>query len=157
VRASSSGFAIARTAWVYGGAGKHFPRSILNLLANRNTVEVVNDELGNPTFAGDLADALVAVVVRRIPGTLHLTNSGVASRFDLAREVASLAGLDPERVQPTTAAEFLKVYPLPARRPANSALRNTRAAQHAITLPSWQDALAAYIPALANELRAASS
>ena len=145
-------FAIARTAWVYGGAGKHFPRSILNLLAARDTVDVVNDELGNPTFAGDLADALVQLAALRMSGITHLTNTGVASRFELARETARLAGLDPERVRPTTAAEFLKAYPLPARRPANSALENTRAAETGVTLRPWQDALAAYIPHLTAEM-----
>lgn len=153
VRGVSDSFAIARTAWVYGGAGKHFPRSILNLLAARPTIDVVNDELGNPTFAGDLAVALVQLAGTRAPGTFHLTNEGVASRFELARTVASLAGEDPERVRPTTAAEFLKTYPLPAKRPANSALANTRAAASAVRLRPWQDALADYIPRLAAELK----
>jgi dTDP-4-dehydrorhamnose reductase len=150
----SDRFAIARTAWVYGGAGKHFPRSILNLLAARPTIDVVNDELGNPTFAGDLAVALVQLAGLRAAGIHHLTNEGVASRFELARAVASLAGEDPERVRPTTAAEFLKSYPLPAKRPANSALANTRAAASAVRLRPWQDALADYIPRLATELKA---
>ena len=151
---ANTSFAVARTAWVYGGQGKHFPRTVLNVLANRDTMAVVEDEIGNPTFAGDLADALVALAAQRPSGILHLTNSGHTSRFGLAREVARLAGLDPERVTPTTVAEFLAKYPLPAKRPANSTLANTRAAALGVTLRPWQDALAAYIPALTSELAA---
>ncbi len=154
VLAVNPAFAVARTAWVYGGQGKHFPRTVLNVLANRDTMAVVEDETGNPTFAGDLASALVALAAQRPSGILHLTNSGSTSRFGLAREVASLAGLDPERVTPTTVAEFLAKYPLPAKRPANSTLANTRASSLGVTLRPWQDALTAYIPHLSSELSA---
>jgi len=148
----SETFAIARTAWVYGGKGKHFPRSILNLLAARPTIEVVEDERGNPTFAGDLAESLVQVVPLRMSGIVHLTNQGSTSRFALAREVASLAGLSPDRIQPTTTEAFLRTYPLPARRPRDSSLENTRAAANGVTLRTWSEALDAYIPRLASEL-----
>lgn len=149
---ASDAFAVARTAWLYGGRGKHFPRTILNLLAARPEMEVVEDERGNPTFAGDLAQALVQIVSRRLPGIVHLTNEGTTSRFDLARQVASLAGLSPERVQPTTVEAFLRQYPLPARRPRDSSLANVRASATGVTLRPWLDALASYIPQLANEL-----
>jgi dTDP-4-dehydrorhamnose reductase len=148
---ASDTFAVARTAWVYGGQGKHFPRTVLNVLAARPEIEVVDDERGNPTFAGDLAEALVSLVALRLPGIAHLTNAGTTSRFSLAREVAAQAGLDPERVQPTTVAAFLKKYPLPAPRPADSALLNTRAASHHIELRPWQEALADYMPRLVSE------
>jgi dTDP-4-dehydrorhamnose reductase len=150
---ASDSFAIARTAWVYGGQGKHFPRTVLGLLAARPEIEVVGDECGNPTFAGDLAKALVSLVALRLPGITHLTNEGTTSRFSLAQEVASQAGLDPQRVRPTTAAAFLEKYPLPARRPADSSLRNVRAAAHHISLRPWQQALTAYMPQLVNELQ----
>jgi dTDP-4-dehydrorhamnose reductase len=152
VLTASKSFAVARTAWVYGGRGKHFPRTALNLLASRETIEVVEDERGNPTFAGDLAEALVALVAHRPNGILHLTNGGTTSRYELAREVASLAGLDPERVKPTTVESFLKQYPLPAKRPGDSSLLNRRAAAHGITLRSWQEALASYMPTLVAEM-----
>jgi dTDP-4-dehydrorhamnose reductase len=138
---------------VYGGMGKHFPRTILNLLAARPSIDVVDDERGNPTFAGDLASALVQVVSRRLSGVVHLTNDGTTSRYQLARQVASLAGLSPERVRPTTVEAFLRPYPLPARRPADSSLRNERAAAYGVTLRPWPEALAAYIPRLVDELR----
>lgn len=149
----SERFAVARTAWVYGGKGKHFPRSILNLLAARPTIEVVEDERGNPTFAGDLAQALVRLAALRLPGIVHLTNEGSTSRFELAREVAALAGLDPERIRPTTVEAFLREYPLPACRPADSTLENTRASANGLVLRPWTEALADYLPTLVNELR----
>ncbi len=146
-------FAIARTAWVYGGQGKHFPRTILNLLAARDEITVVEDERGNPTFAGDLARAIVQLVLARQSGIVHLTNEGATSRFELARQVAFHAGLDPGRVQPTTVEAFLRQYPLPARRPADSSLENRRAAAAGVSLRPWPDALAEYVPRLVSELQ----
>lgn len=152
VLATDPTFAVARTAWVWGGAGKHFPRTVLTVLRDRGQMEVVQDEVGNPTHAGDLAEALIRLAALRGAGIFHLTNSGEASRFELAQSVAAAAGLDPATVKPTTAAEFLKKYPLPARRPGNSSLRNTRAAAKGVTLRAWQEAVSAHVPALAAEL-----
>lgn len=152
VLATNPGFAVARTAWLYGGAGKHFPRTILTLLRDRGTVEVVTDEAGSPTFAGDLAGTLVALIAARAAGVFHLANAGRASRFAFARAVAQEAGLDPERVRPTTSAAFLAKYPLPARRPADSTLANRRAAALGIALRPWEEAVAEYVPRLTREL-----
>jgi dTDP-4-dehydrorhamnose reductase len=147
--------AVARTAWLYGGAGKHFPRTVLTVLRDRGSIDVVDDEFGSPTYAGDLARGLVQLAAVRGDGVLHVVNAGRASRFDLARETASLAGFDPESVRPVTSAEFLTRYPLPARRPADSTLRNMRAAALGIELRDWRDALSAYAPFLAAEIGAA--
>lgn len=144
-------FAVARTAWLYGGAGKHFPRTVLGTLARHGRMDVVDDEIGSPTFAGDLARALVSLLSHRPSGVLHLSNEGATSRFALARRVASLAGRDPELIAPVSTAAFLEKYPLPARRPANSTLVNTRAAALGVTLPVWDDALDRYVPSLAAE------
>ena len=65
-----SAFAVARTAWLYGGAGKHFPRTVLTVLRDRGGIEVVDDEFGSPTYAGDLAEALVQLAIRRGEGDL---------------------------------------------------------------------------------------
>ena len=152
VLGTDSGFAVARTAWLYGGAGKHFPRTILTVLRDRGGMEVVDDEFGSPTYAGDLADALVQLAIRRGEGIFHLVNEGRVSRFALARETARIAGLNPEQVTPIATKAFLERYPLPARRPADSTLRNLRAAAAGITLRDWREALGEYGPALANEL-----
>jgi dTDP-4-dehydrorhamnose reductase len=156
IRETDESFLIARTAWVYGGKGKHFPRSILNLLSSRETIDVVEDERGNPTFAGDLASAILRLIPMRMAGVVHLTNEGTASRFDLAREVALQAGLDPERIRPTTVAAFLEQYPLPARRPADSTLANRRAAAAGVRLPPWRDGLARYTPNLISDMETRS-
>jgi dTDP-4-dehydrorhamnose reductase len=146
------GFAVARTAWLYGGAGKHFPRTVLTVLRDRGSIEVVADECGSPTFAGDLAAAIVALATRRAGGIFHLVNEGRASRFELARAVAAAAEQDPETVRPTTTEAFLQRFPLPARRPADSVLANNRAAALGIRLRPWEHAIAEYGPILAAEL-----
>jgi dTDP-4-dehydrorhamnose reductase len=153
IRTADPSFAVARTAWVYGGKGKHFPRTVLSVLAKSGQMEVVDDEIGNPTFAGDLAEALVALLAHRPSGVLHLTNEGATSRFDLARKVAREAGQDPESITPISTREFLEKHPLPARRPANSSLANTRAAALGIRLPHWEDAIRRYTPDLVSEMR----
>ncbi|MFM9106590.1 MAG: dTDP-4-dehydrorhamnose reductase [Chloroflexota bacterium] len=152
VLAADPGFAVARTAWLYGGHGKHFPRTVLAVLAARGAIEVVDDEAGSPTFAGDLAGALGALVAARGAGVFHLVNAGRATRFGLAREVARLAGFPPGLVTPTSTAEFLRKYPLPAARPADSELRNLRAAALGIVLRPWEQAAADYVPRLARDL-----
>jgi dTDP-4-dehydrorhamnose reductase len=152
VLSADPSFAVARTAWLYGGAGKHFPRTVLTVLRDRGGMEVVDDEFGSPTFAGDLATALIQAAALRASGILHLVNEGGTSRFGLAQETARLAGLPSESVQPTSTAAFLARYPLPAARPLDSRLVNIRAASLGIALRPWSEALAAYVPHLAAEL-----
>jgi dTDP-4-dehydrorhamnose reductase len=149
---ADAGFAVARTAWLYGGAGKHFPRTVLTVLRDRGEMNVVDDEFGSPTYAGDLAEALVQVAARRGEGIFHLVNEGRASRYTLARETATVAGIDPEQVKPITTEAFLERFPLPARRPADSTLRNLRAAALGVTLRDWREAVKEYVPVLAGEL-----
>jgi dTDP-4-dehydrorhamnose reductase len=157
VLAADDAFAVARTSWVFGGPGKHFPRTVLTMLRERGAMSVVNDEVSSPTYAGDLAAALVALISHRSSGILHLTNEGMISRFAFAEEVARAAGLAPSCITPTTTVAFLEKYRLPARRPAFSALANTRAAALNVTLPRWEDAVGRYIPRLANEIRSKES
>ncbi|WP_299034317.1 dTDP-4-dehydrorhamnose reductase [uncultured Pseudokineococcus sp.] len=109
---------LVRTAWLYGD-GKCFPRTIARLLGQRDTVSVVDDQLGQPTWTRDVADLVLRLVRAEVPtGTHHATSSGRASWHDLARAVATSLGTDPERVRPTTSADF----PTPAERPAWSVL-----------------------------------
>ena len=151
------GFAVVRTAWVWGGAGKHFPRTVLGVLQSRGEMEVVEDEIGCPTHAGDLALGLVWLLATGARGVYHLAGDGAATRFELARAVAEAAGMDPASVAPTTSEAFLAKYPLPARRPADSRLANVRAAALGIRLPPWRAAVQSAVPALARELSAAQS
>jgi dTDP-4-dehydrorhamnose reductase len=145
-------FAIVRTAWLYGGSGKHFPRSVLTILRDRGAMAVVTDERGSPTFAGDLAEAVLDLASAGPGGIFHLVNQGTASRFEFAQAIAQIAGLNVDQVSATTSAEFLAHYPLPARRPTDSSLANTRAAAMGIILRPWRDALHGYIPDLAAEI-----
>lgn len=145
-------FAVARTAWVYGGAGKHFPRTVLSVVASRGEMVVVDDETSCPTFAGDLAEGLVALAAHRPSGIFHLTNEGAVSRYELARAVLIAAGQEPGAISPISTEEFLARYPLPAKRPANSALENNRAAALGVRLPDWRASLQAYVPHLVQEL-----
>jgi dTDP-4-dehydrorhamnose reductase len=133
---------VVRTAWVYGGPGPNFVDTMLRLERERDTVDVVADQIGSPTYALDLAAALLDLGRRDdVPaGVLHFANAGRASWFELAREVFRLAGADPARVRPTDTASF----PRPAKRPAWSVL-STRAWE-AAGLPAprdWKVALAA--------------
>lgn len=110
---------IVRTAWLYGAHGPNFATTMLRLAGSHETVSVVNDQLGQPTWTADLADQIVALLDSDAPaGIYHGTNSGVASWYDFARAVFAAAGLDPERVKPTDSSQFVR----PAPRPSYSVL-----------------------------------
>jgi dTDP-4-dehydrorhamnose reductase len=131
---------ILRTAWLYGEHGSSFVRTMAGLEAERDTVDVVDDQRGQPTWTRDLAGRLVAVADARPPaGTYHGTSSGSATWCELARAVFELIGADPERVRPTTSAAFAR----PAPRPAWSVLGHGGwAAAGMPALRDWRDALA---------------
>ena len=107
--------AIVRTAWLYGKNGSSFPRTMLRLAADRDTLDVVNDQRGQPTWTGDLAAQIVTLVDSGTPaGIFHGTNGGEATWFDLAQAVFVLAGLDPDRVKPTDSSAFQRPAPRPS-------------------------------------------
>lgn len=130
---------VVRTAWLYGAGGPNFAATMLRLARDRDTVSVVTDQLGQPTWTADLAARIVALVDADAPaGVYHGTNAGRASWFEFARAVFAEAGLDPERVRPTTAAEFVR----PAPRPAWSVLGHDRwAAAGLPPMRDWREAL----------------
>ncbi len=135
-----AGAYVVRTAWLYGQHGPNFAATMLRLAASHDTVTVVNDQVGQPTWTSDLAAQLVALVDADAPaGIYHGTNSGRGSWFDFARAVFSEAGLDPERVLPTDSAAFVR----PAPRPAFSVLgHDAWAAAGLAPMRPWQEALA---------------
>ncbi len=133
-----------RTAWVYAAEGKNFVLTMLRLMAEREELGVVADQIGSPTSADDLAEALWRLALGGHKGTVHYTNSGVASWYDFAvaiRDEAVLLGLLPEtaaRVRPIATAD----YPTPAKRPAFSVLDTSSTAKVLGGAPThWRHAL----------------
>jgi dTDP-4-dehydrorhamnose reductase len=148
VRTALSDAYIVRTAWVYGGPSANFVDTMLKLEQSRGTVDVVNDQLGSPTWVRDLAAALVALATSSAPAdVLHYVNAGQASWFDLAQEVFRLVGADPARVRPVPSAQF----PRPAPRPSWSVLDTTSWTNQ--DLPAPRDWRAALAEALAGKAR----
>ena len=110
---------IIRTAWLYGQHGSHFPGTMLRLADTHDTLSVVTDQIGQPTWSLDLAHMIRTLLESGIShGVFHGTNSGQTSWFDFAQQIFATAGLDPNRVTPTTSDAF----PRPAKRPAWSVL-----------------------------------
>ncbi|MBV9822026.1 MAG: dTDP-4-dehydrorhamnose reductase [Actinobacteria bacterium] len=144
---------VVRTAWVYGATGSNFVKTMARLERDRETLEVVDDQRGSPTWSADLARGLVALAGSdAAPGTYHCTGSGDTTWYGLARAVFEELGADPERVRPTTTDRF----PRPAPRPAYSVLSDAAwRAAGLDPLPHWRAALrqafaedrAAYLPA----------
>jgi len=131
---------VVRTAWLYGGGGPNFVRTMAALERTRETVDVVDDQVGSPTWTGDLADALLALMrSNAAPGTYHATNAGSVSWHGFARAVFEELGADPARVRPTDSASFVR----PAPRPSYSVLSG-RAWEEAGLPPlrGWREALA---------------
>lgn len=132
---------VVRTSWVYSPRGRNFVKTMLRLGAERPELTVVDDEIGGPTLAGDLADALAQLARTSAYGVYHFANAGECSRYELAQAAIELAGIS-ARVNPISTAAYLEKYPLPARRPAHSTLRNFAGAAIGIELRPWRAALA---------------
>jgi len=130
---------IVRTAWLYGAGGPNFATTMLGLAASRDEVSVVDDQFGQPTWTRDLAEKIVEMLDVGAPfGAYHGTSTGQASWFEFARAVFMNAGLDPDRVKPTTSAAFVR----PAPRPAYSVLAHGAWSEAGITpLRDWRAAL----------------
>ena len=131
---------IVRTAWLYGAGGNNFVKTMLKLAADRDTLTVVADQVGQPTWTLDLAQQIVALLDAGVTsGVFHGTNAGETSWHGFAQQVFTNAGLDAARVHPTTSAEFVR----PAPRPAYSVLGHNAWATAGIpAMRDWQDALA---------------
>lgn len=147
VLATAASAHVVRTAWLYGAHGSNFVQTMARLEGTHETIDVVDDQRGSPTWSGDLAAGLVglAAAADRIrPGVLHCVNSGETTWYGLARAVFTELGADPQRVRPTTTAAF----PRPAPRPANSVLDTSSWTSAGLAaLRPWRDALSAAVAA----------
>lgn len=141
--AALPGCIVVRSAWLYGGPGPNFVDTMLSLEQSRDTVDVVADQHGSPTWARDLAAALIAVGTSSTrPGIVHYVNGGVASWHDLAAAVFAGVGADPARVRPVTTERF----PRPAPRPAWSVLSTASWTERGLPAPrDWRAALRDYL------------
>ncbi len=140
VLAVHPGAHVVRTAWVYGATGGNFVKTMAALEASRDTVSVVDDQRGSPTWSADLAAGLVALAGGTAPaGVLHATGGGETTWCGLARAVFDELGADPDRVLATTTDQF----PRPAPRPGYSVLSAAAWLEAGLPpLPGWREALA---------------
>lgn len=129
---------IFRTAWLYSEFGKNFVKTMLNLIATKPQLKVVFDQTGTPTYAGDLADAILTNIKKPVEGIYHFSNEGVCSWFDFTKMIAEYAGNSECDVQPCHSDEF----PSPVKRPAYSVLDKTKVKEtYGIVIPYWTDSL----------------
>ncbi len=142
VMASGCRYLIFRTAWLYSEYGKNFLKTMLCLSSERERLQVVFDQIGTPTYAGDLALALFSIIeagrYAGNEGVYHFTNEGVCSWYDFATEIAAAAGHDKCRIIPCHTSEF----PTKATRPAYSVLDKTKVKQtFQMDIPHWREAM----------------
>lgn len=132
---------IVRIAWVFGVNGKNFIKTMLNLAQNHDTITVVDDQVGSPTYTYDLARLLVDMIETEKYGRYHATNEGLCTWYEFAKEIFRQAGVD-VKVVPVTSEQFQAK----AKRPHNSRMNKDKLdAMGFQRLPSWQDALSRYL------------
>lgn len=128
---------IVRTAWLYTPGGDNFPSKIIRAADARGRLRVVRDEISSPTYAADLAQAIVHLIKTGLYGSYHFTNEGACSRYEFALRILELSGRSHVPVEPITSDK----YPRLSRPPLNCVLRNFCGAFHGITLRPWEEAL----------------
>lgn len=131
---------IIRTAWLYSDTGHNFVKTMLSLADKQNEIRVVCDQIGTPTYARDLAEAILAVLKSHqwVAGIYHFTDEGAASWYDFAKAILRIAGKK-TRVVPIPTED----YPTLAQRPAYSILDRSRIkATYGVEIPHWEDSLA---------------
>ncbi|HTA25537.1 MAG TPA: dTDP-4-dehydrorhamnose reductase [Terriglobales bacterium] len=138
---------IVRTSWLFGTGSKCFPDTILKVAATKPEIDVVDDQRGRPTYAADLARAIIQLCHKQATGIVHATNAGDCTWFEFAREIIRDAGLNTV-VRPTTSDKFVR----PAKRPKYSVLSAKSRAKYGIDMPHWQNALQDYLLERGREL-----
>jgi dTDP-4-dehydrorhamnose reductase len=134
-------FIIVRTQWLYGLYGRNFVEAILALAEERDSIEVVHDQQGSPTYTVDLSKAITTLVRKDLAGTFHISNGGACSWYEFALEIVRLAGRAKAQIIPIASADLNR----PAQRPLYSVFNRQRLQREAgITMRSWQEALQDY-------------
>lgn len=143
-------FFVVRTAWLYGYSGNNFVKTMRSLGASHDRITVVNDQLGNPTSASDLAYEIFKIAATEEYGVYHCTNNGICSWADFSKAIMEGSGLNCE-VVPVTSAQYKQINPKSANRPAFSSLRNKHLEDTiGDEMRSWQDALKCYLSNLSK-------
>jgi dTDP-4-dehydrorhamnose reductase len=132
---------IVRTAWLFAHGGKNFIHAILNAVKANKSLRVVTDELGNPTYTDDLANAIVQLIASERYGTYHFVNEGVTSRYDFARYILDTCGYQDIQMQRISMSEWQR----PSTPPRYGALHNMQGHSIGIQLPAWQDAVKRFL------------
>lgn len=131
---------IFRTAWLYGD-GNNFVRTMLKLGEEKDTLNVVSDQHGSPTYAVDLSSIIKQAIDKKIPyGIYHSTNQGFTTWYDFTRKIFELANIKCNII-PVTSEEFIR----PAKRPKNSQLSKEKLLEQGINVPNWEDGLKRYL------------
>ena len=137
---------VVRTAWLYGYVGRNFVKTMLRLARELGGMTVVDDQIGNPTSANDLAYELLKLILTDEYGIYHCTNEGITSWAQFTKAIVEGAGYDPGIVTPCTSDEYAAAHPDAARRPLFSALRNAHLERTiGNEMRPWQEALATYL------------
>ena len=139
-------YVIIRTAWLYSTFGNNFVKTMIRLGKEKEELGVIFDQIGTPTYAADLAAAIMTIIEKGIvSGVYHYSNEGVTSWYDFTKAIHRLAGIDSCKVKPLHTSE----YPTPANRPAYSVLDKTKIKQtFGLEIPHWEESLATCIRAL---------
>ena len=141
-------YVIIRTAWLYSEFGKNFCKTMLNLTATKPALNVVFDQAGTPTYALDLANAIVTILQKPQVGVFHFSNEGVCSWYDFTQMIAKIAGNTNCDIQPCYSSE----YPSPVTRPSYSVLdKRTIKETFGVNVPYWVDSLEKCIANLQNK------
>lgn len=131
-------YVIIRTAWLYSEFGKNFVKTMLNLTATKPQLKVVFDQVGTPTYAGDLAQAIMAILANPVEGIFHFSNEGVCSWFDFTKMIAEYAGNTGCDIKPCHSDEF----PSKVKRPSFSVLDKTKIKETMeVNIPYWTASL----------------
>lgn len=145
---NAGGYVIIRTAWLYSEFGKNFCKTMLSLTATKPQLKVVFDQCGTPTYALDLAEAIMKMIEKPVTGIYHYSNEGVCSWYDFTKMIQQIAvSLEtPETFATHGACEVLPChsdeFPSPVKRPAYSVLDKTKIKQtYGIEIPYWTDSL----------------